>query len=56
MPQHLTGHLSAGGRVPGIFVINFDIRMGTILEELILIAGVSHEDEYMDQIVHLPLS
>ena len=56
MPQHLTDHLSAGGRVPGVFVMNLDIRMGTILEELILIAGASHEDEYMDQIVHLPLS
>ena len=47
MPQHLTDHLSAGGHVLGIFIINLDMRMGPILEELILIAGAAHEDEYI---------
>ena len=57
MPNHLAGHLEAGGgHVPGVFIINLDIRMRLVLEQLILIAGASYEDEYLDRIVYVPLS
>ena len=55
MPKHLSDHLKAGHHVPGIFTINLDVPIGLIIEQLILIAGASHEDEYMDQIVFIPL-
>ena len=42
--------------MPGIFIINLDARMSTVLEDLILIAGASHSDEYLDQIIYVPLS
>ena len=55
MPQHLSDHLSAGHHVPGIFTINLEVPMGKIIEELLLIAGASDENEYIDQIKYLPL-
>ena len=55
MPQHLSDHLAAGHHVPGIFTINLQMPMGKIIDELILIAGASDENEYMDEIKYLPL-
>ena len=39
----------------GIFMINLKVSMGLIIEHLILIAGASDEDEFLDQIVFIPL-
>ena len=55
MPQHLSDHLSAGHHVPGIFTINLEVPMGKIIEELLLIAGASDADKYIDQITYIPL-
>ena len=55
MPQHLVDHLAAGHHVPGIFTINLNVSIGLVIEQLILIAGASYEDEYIDQIVFIPL-
>ena len=55
MPQHLSDHLAAGHHVPGIFTINHRMPMGLIIDQLLLIAGASDEDEYIDQITYIPL-
>ena len=55
MPQHLSDHLAAGHHVPGIFTINRKVPMKLIIEELLLTAGASDEDEYIDEIKYLPL-
>ena len=55
MPQHLSDHLSAGHHVPGIFTINLEVPMGKIIDQLLLIAGASDENEYIDEIKYLPL-
>ena len=55
MLQHLSDHLAAGNHVPGIFTINRRVSMGLIIDELILIAGASDENEYIDQITYIPL-
>ena len=55
MPQHLSDHLSAGHHVPGIFAINLQMPMGEIIDQLLLIAGASDADEYIDQITYIPL-
>lgn len=55
IPQHLFDHLTAGHHVPGVFMIKRNVRMGAILSELIRIAETSHEDEFLDQIVFIPL-
>jgi len=56
MPQHLRDHLAEGRHVPGIFIINPTMSIGEIIEELLLIWIASHEDEYRDRMVFLPLS
>lgn len=55
MPQHLSDHKEKGGHVPAIFTINLAVPMGKIIEELLLIAGASDEDEYINEIKYLPL-
>ncbi|RKU18653.1 hypothetical protein C6500_12640 [Candidatus Poribacteria bacterium] len=55
MPQHLSDHIAAGHHVPGIFTINRKVSMGLIIDQLLLIAGASDEDEYMDAITYIPL-
>ena len=55
MPQHLREHLASGHHVPGIFTIDLNVSMRVVLEELILIALASQENEYLDQIVYVPL-
>ncbi len=55
MPVHLTDHIALGRHVPGIFILNPNLSVGENLEELILAALASEEDEYQDRIVYLPL-
>ncbi|MEP6489305.1 DUF5615 family PIN-like protein [Microcoleus vaginatus GB2-A3] len=56
MPVHLVDHLAQGGHIPGIFVLNQDLSIGQNIEELIVIVDGSFDNEYQDQIVHLPLT
>ncbi|HAA29933.1 MAG TPA: hypothetical protein DCE56_22380, partial [Cyanobacteria bacterium UBA8553] len=56
MPVHLTDHIAQGRQVPGIFILNPNLSIGRNLGELILIAEGSFDDEYQNQIVHLPLT
>jgi hypothetical protein len=56
MPRHLADHMAAGRHVPGIFVIDPSMTVGRLFDELILIAGASLENEYQDQIRHLPFT
>ena len=45
-----------GRHVPGIFILNTNLSMGENLDELIVIAETSFEDEYQDRIEYLPLT
>lgn len=54
MPVHLTDHVAAGRHVPGILILDAEMTIGETLDELILIWGASHPNEYQDRIVFLP--
>ncbi|MGB3238714.1 MAG: hypothetical protein WBB29_10480 [Geitlerinemataceae cyanobacterium] len=56
MPVHLADHLSQDRHIPGIFILNPNLSVGQNLDELVLIAEYSFEDEYQDRIIHLPLT
>lgn len=56
MPVHLVEHINESHHIPGIFLINVKLTVGQNIEELIFLAQVSFEDEYQDQIIHLPHS
>ncbi|ALF55544.1 hypothetical protein ACX27_26275 [Nostoc piscinale CENA21] len=55
MPVHLADHIAQGRNVPGIFILNEKFTIGQNIEELILIAEASFDNEYQNQIIHLPL-
>jgi hypothetical protein len=55
MPVHLLEHTANNRHLPGIFILNSKLSVGANLEELILIALASEEEEYQDRIVFLPL-
>jgi hypothetical protein len=55
MPVHLADHIALGHHVPGIFILNPKLSIGENLEQLILIAEGSFEDEYQDRIEFIPL-
>ncbi|MCU0543611.1 MAG: DUF5615 family PIN-like protein [Oscillatoriaceae cyanobacterium Prado104] len=55
MPVHLTDHMALGRHIPGIFILNPNLSIGENLEELILAALASENDEYQDRIAYLPL-
>jgi len=54
MPVHLTDHIAEGRHVPGIFILSSKLSRGENINQLIFLAEASFEDEYQDQIVHLP--
>jgi hypothetical protein len=56
LPPHLSDHLVQGLHVPGIFIMNANMSIGDTIEELILIAATSDDDEYQDNIRYLPIT
>jgi hypothetical protein len=56
MPVHLTDHITDDRHMPGIFILSQNLTKGDNLEELILLAEYSLENEYQDQIIHLPIN
>jgi hypothetical protein len=55
MPVHLADHIVVNRHVPGIFILNPNLSIGENIEELIIVALASEDDEYQDRIVYLPL-
>ncbi|MEH2193326.1 MAG: DUF5615 family PIN-like protein [Nostoc sp.] len=55
MPVHLADHIAVNHHVAGIFILNPNLSIGENIEELIIVALASEDDEYQDKIVYLPL-
>ena len=55
MPVHLAAHMALNRHIPGIFILNPKLSIGENLEQLILIAEGSFENEYEDRIEFLPI-
>jgi hypothetical protein len=56
MPAHLADHLAAGRHVPGILIVDLGAPIGAVLNDLILIALASYENEFLDVVAYVPLS
>lgn len=54
MPVHLTAHLQAGHRSPGVFLIRRGIGVPDLLEFLVLVAYASKPEEWQDRIEYVP--
>ncbi|BAZ81752.1 DUF5615 family PIN-like protein [Sphaerospermopsis kisseleviana CS-549] len=55
MPVHLTDHIAQGHHIPGIFILNPKLSVGENIEQLLLIAEGSLDNEYQDRIKFLPI-
>ncbi len=55
MPIHLADHLAQNRHIPGIFVFRPKFQMRQIIEDLVVVAAVSFEQEYKDRITYIPL-
>jgi hypothetical protein len=55
MPIHLADHLAQNRHIPGIFILNPEMGIGETIDQLILIAKCSFDDEYQDRIIFLPI-
>ena len=55
MPVHLDDHVAINRHIPGIFILNPNLSIGENIEELILVALASEDNEYQDRIIYLPL-
>jgi hypothetical protein len=47
--------ISDGLRMPGVFAIKMTSSLGEIIDNIILLADYSYENEWEDKIVYLPL-
>ncbi len=56
MPVHLADHLAQSRHVPGILILNPSLSIGETLEDLIVVAEASFDNEYQDRIEYLPLT
>ena len=55
MPMYASERLDAGLPMPGLFLILQDLQVGEVIEDLLLIAEGSLDDEWDGQIRYLPL-
>jgi hypothetical protein len=53
MPVHLAAHLAGSHHVPGILVTPAPLRIGPLINVLLLVWGASFPDEYRDKITYL---
>ncbi|WP_199339736.1 hypothetical protein [Nostoc sp. FACHB-892] len=54
MPVHFE-HIAQGRNIPGIFILNYKLTIGQNINELILIAEASLDNEYQNRILNLPI-
>lgn len=55
MPRHLRDRLNAGQHAPGVFIVDDWASIGQCVEDILLIAECSEQDEWQEKIVYLPL-
>ena len=56
MPRHLADHRAQDHHIPGICVVDLTQGIEGLIDELIMIAGASYDNEYQDRIEYLPLT
>jgi hypothetical protein len=56
MDENVVPAFAIDRHIPGIFLLNPELRIGQNIDELLLIADGSIDGEYQDQIIHLPLT
>ena len=55
MSKHAFDRVNQGLPMPGVIEVSQDVPIGEAIEELVLIAECSHENEWHNQVIFLPL-
>ena len=55
MPDHIRTHYDAGHRLPGLFLLKRQARIGQVIEQLYLLWIASEAEEYLDRLLYLPM-
>ncbi len=55
MTRHVYERVGAGKSMPGVFVVSRDIPIGSVIEDLLLLAECSLEEEWEGKVLYLPL-
>ena len=55
MPRHARSRLIAGASFPGLFIVSKSSTIGACIDDLLMIAECSEQDEWQDRIVYVPL-
>ena len=54
MPRHVRDRLARGAHVPGVFIVDDLAPLAACIEDILLVAECSTEEEWLDQIHYLP--
>jgi hypothetical protein len=55
MPAFAYDRIRAGESMPGVFMVPQDVAIGVAIDDLLLLALASEQDEWKDQVIWLPL-
>jgi hypothetical protein len=55
MSRHAYDRVRASLAMPGVFEVGFNVPIGSVIDDLLLIAECSVEDEWEGQVWYLPL-
>ena len=55
MPAHACDRVTAGQKMPGVFVLNDRFPVGQAIQEILLIAGCTDQAEWAGRVIYLPL-
>ena len=55
MTRHAYDKVRAGSALPGVFEVPERLATGRVIEDLILLAEYSFDDEWEGQVLYLPL-
>ena len=53
--QYAYERMAAGLSMPGVFEVSLDVPIGRAIEDILLVAECSHEEEWAGQVRYLPL-
>jgi hypothetical protein len=53
--RHAYARVEAGLRMPGVVEVNSRLSIGQVIDDLLLLAECSHEQEWEGRIIYLPL-
>lgn len=55
IPDHAYQRLAAGNPLAGVFIVNNRLPLHHAIEEVLLVAACSEQDEWRGRVVYLPL-